>query len=117
MLSEYLINKIAEETKDKIRTAEIDIDGRTEEVAILKKEIKGNLLKVFVSSSNDKGNITDIRLLDREGHVLISKPKEMVKTVGYAIVSSFYIRFVEEELEDPVNIFELRKESSSEIQE
>lgn len=115
MLSEYLINKIAEETKDKIRTAEIDIDGRTEEASILKKEVKGNLLKVFVSSSSDKGNITDIRLLDKEGHVLISKPKERVKTIGYAIVSSFYIRFVEEEMEDPVSIFELRKEESSEV--
>lgn len=117
MLSEYLINKIAEETKDKIKKAEIDIDGRTEEVPILKKEVKGDLLKVFVSASSNEGNISDIRLLDKEGHVLISKPKERVKTIGYAIVSSFYIRFVEEELTDPINIFELREEGVHEVQE
>lgn len=108
MISDYLIEQIAKETKDKIKSAEVVLDGVEQEVSILRKEVEGNLLKVYVNTSKGKGTITDIRLKDEKGNLLLSKPAERIKTSGYAIVSSFYIRFVEEEIEDPVSIFEMR---------
>ncbi|MDY2918040.1 MAG: hypothetical protein SOU08_00100 [Anaerococcus sp.] len=107
MISEYLINEIMEFTKDQVKSAEAVINDKVEEVEILRKEIKGNVLKVFVNTAKGKGTITDIRLKDDKGNILLSKPFERVKTTGYAIVSSFYIRFIEKEVEDPINIFEM----------
>lgn len=108
MISDFLLEQIAAETKDKIAKAEITIDGRTEEVQILRKDQEKNLLKVFVNTTLSKGLISDIRLLDDRGRVLLSKPSERIKNVGYALVSSFYIRFVEDEIKEPMSIFELR---------
>lgn len=108
MISDFLLEQIALETKDKIVRAEITIDGKTEEVQILRKDQHKNLLKVFVNTTLSKGLISDIRLLDDKGRVLLSKPSERIKNVGYALVSSFYIKFVEDEVKEPVSIFELR---------
>lgn len=108
MISDFLLGQIALETKEKIKSAEVVLDGDLKEVPILKKEVEGNLLKVYVNTSKGKGTITDIRLKDDRGNLLLSKPCERVKTNGYAIISSFYIRFVEEEMKDPVSVFELR---------
>ena len=65
-------------------------------------------LKKLMVKLPSKGLISDIRLLDEKGRVLLSKPSERIKNVGYALVSSFYIRFVEEEIKEPMSIFELR---------
>lgn len=108
MISDFLIGQIALETKDKIQSAEVVLDGEVKEVPILRKEVEGNLLKVYVNTSNGRGTITDIRLKDDKDNLLLSKPAERIKTNGYAIISSFYIRFVEEEMEDPVSVFKLR---------
>ena len=108
MISDYLLNKIALETEAKITKAEVEIDGKLEKVQILRKDVVKNLLKVYVNTTKSKGLITDIRLLDDDGRVLLSKPCERIKNIGYALVSSFYIRFVEEEVTDPISVFELR---------
>ena len=41
--------------------------------------------------------------------MIISKPRDRVKTTGYALVSSFYIRVIEEEIDNPINIFEMKE--------
>lgn len=108
MISDFLIGQIALETKDKIQSAEVVLDGKVKEVPILRKEVEGDLLKVYVNTASGKGTITDIRLKDDKDNLLLSKPAERIKTNGYAIISSFYIRFVEEEMKDPISVFELR---------
>ena len=96
--------------KDKIKTAEVVFDdGRTEEVQIMRKYVEGNLLKVNVNTTKGVGTIKDIRLKDANGKILISKPRDRVKTTGYALVSSFYIKIVEEEIDNPISIFELKE--------
>lgn len=96
--------------KDKIKTAEVVFDDeRVEEVQIMRKYVEGNLLKVNVNTTKGIGTIKDIRLKDANGKILISKPRDRVKTNGYALVSSFYIKIVEEEIDDPINIFELKE--------
>lgn len=84
-------------------------DDRVEEVQIMRKHVDGNLLKVNVNTTKGVGTIKDIRLKDTKGNILISKPRDRVKTTGYALVSSFYIRVVEEEIDNPINIFEIKE--------
>lgn len=96
--------------KDKVKTAEVVFDDeRVEDVQIMRKYVEGNLLKVNVNTTKGVGTIKDIRLKDANGKTLISKPRERVKTTGYAIVSSFYVKVTEEEIEDPINIFEIKE--------
>lgn len=110
MLSEQLIDEIAIFIKDKVKTAEVVFDDeRVEDVQIMRKYVEGNLLKVNVNTTKGIGTIKDIRLKDANGKILISKPRERVKTTGYAIVSSFYIKVTEEEIDDPINIFEIKE--------
>lgn len=63
------------------------------------------LLKVFVNTPRGEGKITDLRLYDGEGNVMVSSPQEIVKTAGYGLVSSFYMQLTEREITDPVSIF------------
>lgn len=110
MLSQELLNNVAGFIKDKIKTAEVIFDdGRAEEVQIMRKYVVDDLLKVNVNTTKGIGTIKDIRLKDANGKILISKPRDRVKTNGYALVSSFYIKIVEEEIDDPINIFELKE--------
>lgn len=112
MLSEKLINDLAKYTAGRIEKAEVVIDGETRSVPIIKREVVGDLVKVYVNTTKGKGEITDVRLLDDKGELMVSKPGSRIKNVGYALVSSFYIKFIEEEITDPKAVFEqLRKES------
>lgn len=112
MISDYLIEQIAKETKDKISRAEVVLDGKAKEAQIMDVKVKGNALTVFVNTSTSKGEISDIRLMDSKGNILLSKPVKYVKNNGYGIVSSFYVRFVEEEITEPMSIFKLRGDSN-----
>ena len=109
MISDFLIDDIANYIRDRIISAEVIYDDtRTVQVEIMRKQIDKNTLKVFVNTSNGTGNIVDIRLLDAEGKVLISKPKGIIKTIDHAIISTFWIKILEEEVDDPINIFEIK---------
>lgn len=110
MLSDQLLIDIVQFIQDKITSAEVVFDdGRVEDVQIMRKFVKGNLLRVHVSTANGVGIITDIRLKDADGKILINKPRGRIKTTGYALVSSFYIKITEEEIENPLSIFEVKE--------
>ena len=109
MLSEYLMKNVCQFIKDEIKTAVVVFDGKEpEEVQIIRKNLDKDTLKVLVNTTKGAGTITDIRLLDDKGNVLISKPKGKVKTIDHGIISTFWIKIVEEEILDPINIFELK---------
>ena len=110
MISEQFLSELAEFIKDRVKTAEVIFDGKAPEtVQILRKDVVGNLLRVHVQTTKGVGTIKDIRLKDAKGDVIISKPRDRVKTTGYALVSSFYIRVIEEEIDNPINIFEMKE--------
>lgn len=110
MLSENLKGKVGNFIKDEIKTAVVVFEGEeAEEVQIIRKILEGDTLKVLVNTTKGVGTITDIRLLDDEGQVLISKPTGRIKTVDHSIISTFWIRIVEEEMEEPIKIFELKE--------
>ena len=109
MLSEYLMTNICQFIKDEIKTAVVVFEGKDpEEVQIIRKNLEKDTLKVLVNTSKGVGTITDIRLLDDKGNVLISKPKGRVKTIDHGIISTFWIKIVEEEVQNPISIFELK---------
>lgn len=109
MLSEYLMKNVCQFIKDEIQTAVVVFEGKEpEEVQIIRKNLDKDTLKVLVNTTKGAGTITDIRLLDDKGNVLISKPKGKVKTIDHGIISTFWIKIVEEEILDPINIFELK---------
>lgn len=113
MLSEKCINDMAQELVDKVDSAEVVIDDEVQSAGILRKEADSNLIKIFINITQNKGTISDIRLKDEAGDVLISKPQEVVMNTGYALISSFYIQLVEEEAENPVSVFELANEKGA----
>lgn len=95
--------------KDEIKTAVVVFEGKeAEEVQIIRKNLEKDTLKVLVNTTKGAGTITDIRLLDDKGNLLISKPKGRVKAIDHGIISTFWIKIVEEEILDPINIFELK---------
>ena len=110
MISDLLLNDVALYVKEKIVKAEVVFEGKEpEEVGIIRKDLKNNILKVFVNTTKGKGVIKDVRLLDEKGNVLINKPRGTIKTLDHAIVSTYYIKFMEEEIDDPINIFEIKE--------
>lgn len=108
MLSDHLITSVGEFIKEQIKTAVVVFeDKEPEEVTIMRKDVNDDTLKVFVNTTKGAGTITDIRLLDENGKVLISKPKGRIKTLDHAMVTTFWLRILEEEVEKPINIYEL----------
>lgn len=108
MLEDKIINEIANFVADKVDSAEMLIDGVAEEVNIMNIQVvENNLLKVFITAAQGKGEITDIRLKDIEGDIIMSKPRSVIKNPTFGLVSTFYIRFIEMEVNDPINIFEM----------
>ena len=106
MITEKLMTDVLEFIKSKIGTAEMVIDGVVEPVQILDTKIEGNLLKIFTNTTKGKGTITDLYIKDDDGNVVLSKPRMILKTHAYGVVSSFYIQLEEKEIPDPINIFE-----------
>lgn len=110
MLSDQLMVDVAQFIKEKIATAEVVFDDeRVEEVQIMNKRVVGSVLQINVTTTKGIGTIKDIRLKDAKGIILLSKPRERVKTTGYALVSSFYIKITEEEIANPLNIIEIKE--------
>ncbi|EGY79002.1 hypothetical protein [Peptoniphilus indolicus] len=114
MLSEKFIEDITKYIESRIDSAEMIIDQKKESMEILKTEVKGNMLKVFLNASSGKGHVSDINILDEKKQILISKPDSILKTTGYGLVVAFYIRLQEVEVDDPINIFDLVKENVNE---
>lgn len=108
MIHDNLMALVIAYIKERIDHAKIVIDDKEQDAEILKAEIApGYLLKIFVNTPRGEGTITDLRLYDKEGKIMISKPQEIIKTTGYGLVSSFYIQLTEKEITDPMTIFEM----------
>lgn len=111
MISEKMMTRIATFIRDQIDHAKIVIDGEELDAEIIKVEMApDNLIKVFVNTPRGKGMMTDLYLLDKDENVIVSKPKTIEKSVGYGLISSFYIKLIEREIENPANIFEMGRD-------
>lgn len=106
MLSKKLIADVAQFIEGQVVKAEAIIGGEAFEIPIMKTEIDRDILKIYTNTSEQDGLITDIQIKNKAGEVIISKATSIQKDASYSVVSSFYIRITEEEVDKPLNIFE-----------
>lgn len=62
---------------------------------------------MFINTPHSRGKITDVRIYDKTGALVINRPQETEKLMGYGLVSSFYIQLIEHEITDPNSIFKM----------
>lgn len=108
MISDYLMQRVVEYIRDHIAKATIVIDGEEVDGEIMRVDItKNHLLKVFINTPRSHGKITDVRVYDKTGALVINRPQETEKILGYGLVSSFYIQLIEHEITDPNSVFNM----------
>lgn len=114
MISDYLMQRVVEYIRDHIAKATIVMDGEEKDGEILRVDIAENyLLKVFINTPHSRGKISDVRLYDKTGKLVINRPQETEKLMGYGLVSSFYIQLIEHEITDPNSIFKMGVEDDA----
>lgn len=107
MLSEYAIQEILNFLNGQIKSCEMIINGETKSVPITKVEVKGNLLTVYTNTTEGQGTVSDMILKNADGEVILSRPQTTIKNAINGLVSTFYIRLVEEENSSLINIFDV----------
>lgn len=111
MLSEKAKGRMLECLLSSIDSAEMLIDGETVEAPIIRAERQKDILKVFLNITQGQGQVSDIYILDADGEVVIHRPQMILKKSAYGLMSAFYIKLVEEEVEDPIKTFNLGGDS------
>ncbi|WP_215508369.1 hypothetical protein [Peptoniphilus sp. EMRHCC_23] len=112
MISDYLMHRVVEYIRDHIAKATIVIDGEEADGEIMRVDItKNHLLKIFINTPRPHGKITDVRVYDKTGALVINRPQETEKILGYGLVSSFYIQLIEHEITDPNSVFKMGVEN------
>lgn len=108
MISDYLMQRVAEYIREHIAKATIVMDGEEIDGEIMRVDVtKKHLIKVFINTPHSRGKITDVRLYDKTGALVINRPQETEKLMGYGLVSSFYIQLIEHEITDPNSVFNM----------
>ena len=93
---------------DNIARAEIIINKEIEDVNILDiSRIENNILKVYTQASKGVGHITNIRLLNRNGDIVMEKPRDIDKTGDHGLISTFMVELQEVEYSGNTSIFDL----------
>lgn len=107
MIYDKLMQGYLQYTADTVKKAVAIIDGAEHPVRILRKDIipEKNRLKIYTVSSQGKGTLTDMILLDENDNKLISQPRNVEKSTPYGIISTFLLQIEEKEL-DELEIFD-----------
>lgn len=90
MISPTGIGKVAAYIKSIVAKGTYTINGVAKEVSILKTELVGGVLTIYLYiSSADAGNITNIKLMDVAGDVFADKPDNISKTNTKGLLVAF----------------------------
>ena len=112
MISDYLMQRVAEYIREHITKATIIMDGEEIDGEIMRVDVtKKHLIKVFINAPRSHGKITDVRIYDKTGALVINRPQETEKILGYGLVSSFYIQVIEHEITDSNSVFKMGAEN------
>lgn len=108
MISDYLMQRVAEYIREHIAKATIIMDGEEIDGEIMRVDVtQKHLIKVFINTPRSHGKISDVRIYDKTGALVINRPQETEKILGYGLVSSFYIQLIEHEVTDPNSVFNM----------
>lgn len=98
MIPSEQLNKIAKSLVDKIKDAKVYMGDSVKSGTILKKTVKDNVIKVFVSLSEDRGTVTKIEIIDSDGEVFQYKDVEIIKDNRSGFLAVVEIRVESEEI-------------------
>ncbi|NSW90202.1 MAG: hypothetical protein HPY74_05905 [Firmicutes bacterium] len=90
MITSTGIEKVAEYIKALVSKGTYTISGVTKDVSILKTELTGGILTIYLYLDNtDSGNISNIKLIDIAGSVFADKPDNITKTNTKGLLIAF----------------------------
>lgn len=92
------LSKRAKKLHEDIASANIYIDGVKSTGNIIKKTVNENVVKVFVSLSVQKGTVTKVEIIDKDGDILQTQDMEIIKNTREGFIAVIEIRVENEVL-------------------
>ena len=95
-LTDLALNKMANNYSNSLSHVLYKLDGVEKQIDFFKKKVVGNTAQAYVFfDENYKGNITDIRVLDKDGDVVAVDNKVYERTTEKALYVAFKHEFTE----------------------
>ena len=95
-LTDVALNKMANAYLDSLSHVLYNLDGVEKQIDFFKKKVVGNTVQTYVFfDENYKGNITDIRVIDKDGDVVAVDNKVYERTTEKALYVAFKHEFTE----------------------
>ena len=95
-LTDLALNKMANNYLDSLSHVLYKLDGVEKQIDFFKKKVVGNTVQTYVFfDENYKGNITDIRVIDKDGDVVAVDNKVYERTTEKALYVAFKHEFTE----------------------
>ena len=95
-LTDLALNKMANYYLDSLSHVLYNLDGEEKRLEFFKKKVIGNTVNIYVFfDENYKGNITDIRVIDKDGDVVAVDNKVYERTTEKALYVAFKHEFTE----------------------
>ena len=95
-LTDLALNKMANNYLNSLSHVLYKLDGEEKRLEFFKKKVVGNTVQTYVFfDENYKGNITDIRVIDKDGDVVAVDNKVYERTSEKALYVAFKHEFTE----------------------
>ena len=95
-LTDLALNKMANAYSESLSHVLYKLDGVEKQIDFFKKKVVGNTVQTYVFfDENYKGNITDIRVIDKDGDVVAVDNKVYKRTTNKALYVAFKHEFTE----------------------
>ena len=95
-LTDLALNKMANYYLDSLSHVLYKLDGVEKQIDFFKKKVVGKTVQAYVFfDENYKGNITDIRVIDKDGDIVAKDPKIYERTTNKALYVAFKHEFTE----------------------
>ena len=95
-LTDLALNKMANNYLNSLSHVLYKLDGEEKRLEFFKKKVIGNTVNIYVFfDENYKGNITDIRVIDKDGDIVAVDNKVYERTTNKALYVAFKHEFTE----------------------
>lgn len=99
-LTETGLRKQAKRFLDSLSHAEYELNGSVEQIALFRKSVEGDLVKVFVFFDDSiAGQIGSVRLIDVDGDIVANAERSFTKPQAKGLYVVFKYRYTEMEVE------------------
>ena len=95
-LTDLALNKMANAYVNSLSHVVYKLNGEEKRIEFFKKKVVGNTVQTYVFfDENYKGNITDIRVIDKDGDIVAIDNKVYERTSEKALYVAFKHEFTE----------------------